>query len=229
MTEEQLQQLCREVHQALFEKKIPKIKVEFSSSRSLRHTIHAKWGTVYVKISGLLCEAPPSVLKALCAILFLKLYRFKVDRKLYKIYTGYLEAHPEFKNSIQRRAPSARYTAVGQYFDLNEIFDSVNQAYFGGELARPILGWSLRKAYRRLGFYNKEKNLLVISRIFDSKKVPRKVVEYLMYHEMLHIAIPTVHNNGRRTIHGRSFREKERQFPQYEFVQKWLTKNLRKL
>lgn len=105
----------------------------------------------------------------------------------------------------------------------------MNQAYFGGELARPILGWSLRKAYRRLGFYNKEKNLLVISRIFDSKKVPRKVVEYLMYHEMLHIAIPTVHNNGRRTIHGRSFREKERQFPQYEFVQKWLSKNLRKL
>ncbi len=229
MTTEEIQRLCREVHQALFEKKTPKIKIEFSASRSLRHSIHSKWGTIYIRFSEIIREAPPSVIKALCAILFLKLYRFKVDRKLYDIYRAYLDTHPDVNRYVQRRAPSAKYTPAGRYYDLNEVFDAVNRQYFGDQLPRPLIGWSLRKAYRRLGFYNKEKNLLVISRIFDSKKVPRNVLEYLMFHEMLHIAIPVKRTNGRRTVHSSEFKRLEKAFPDYEGIQNWLNRNLRKL
>ncbi|HHE55002.1 MAG TPA: M48 family peptidase [Caldithrix abyssi] len=101
--------------------------------------------------------------------------------------------------------------------------------YFANQLKKPILGWSLRKSYRRLGFYSKEKNLLVISRILDSKKVPPEVVKFLLYHEMLHMAIPVQKVNGRRQIHPPVFKQREKQFPNYQSIQKWLKKNLVKL
>ncbi len=229
MTDHDLQQLCEEVYGTAFKKKKVRLNAQFYPSRSLRHTIYLQRGIIQIRIAQSLQEAPEIILKTLCTILLLKLFKLKVDRRLYQAYRSYLHNNAHLLPKKQHRPPSPRYTAKGAFFDLDEIFDRINRTYFQDQLRRPVLGWSLRKAYRRLGFYNKEKNLLVISRIFDSRKTPPEVIEYLMYHEMLHIAIPTVYNNGHRTIHGRLFREKERQFPQYEFVQKWLNKNLQKL
>lgn len=229
MTDRQLEQLCEDVYCSVFHKKKVRLTAEFYPSKSMRHTIHFQRGTIQIKISQAMQNAPEIILETLCTILFLKLFKLKVDRRLYKAYREYLETNAHLLPQTQHRPPNPRYTPQGAYFNLNEFFDRINRTYFNDQLPRPVLGWSLRKAYRRLGFYNKEKNLLVISRIFDSAKTPPEVIEYLMYHEMLHIAIPTVHNNGRRTVHGRSFRERERQFPKYEFVQKWLSKNLTKL
>ena len=65
--------------------------------------------------------------------------------------------------------------------------------------------------------FNEEKNLLVVSRIFDSSRVPVKVVEYLVYHEMLHIAIPTQVVNERRKIHPPEFKKLDRSFPEYDY------------
>lgn len=229
MTELRLEQLCRDVYHTVFGKKINKINARFYSSRSLRHSIHVKRGIIQVKIADSMRDAPEPILKALCTILLLKLFKIKVDRRLYKIYREYLDENPSLLKTIQKRPPSQRYTPKGHYFNLTEIFNEINRQYFEGRLQLPVLGWSLRKAYRRLGFYNQEKNLLVISRIFDSKKVPRNVIEYLMYHEMLHIAIPIKKVNSRRQVHSSEFKRLEKSFPQYEEIQKWLNKNLGKL
>ncbi len=229
MTDRELEQLCTDVYCSVFNKRKARLEACFYPSKAIRHTIHLKRGVIRIKIADALQDAPEIILKTLCTILLLKLFKIKVDRRLYKAYREYLHANSHLFPESKHRPPNPRYTARGVYFDLEEIFDRLNRMYFQAQLERPVLGWSLRKAYRRLGFYNKEKNLLVISRIFDSAKTPLYVVEYLMYHEMLHIAIPTVHANGRRKIHSRHFRLKERQFPDYDRVQKWLDKNLKKL
>lgn len=229
MTEADLQKLSSDLFRELTGKKKFKIQATFYNSSALTHNISKQNGTIHIKIAEGLKQAPEFIFRILLTILILKLYRHKVDRKLYRAYREYLEFHPELTKSRKPRQPSSKYQATGNFFDLEALFEQLNETYFANQLKKPILGWSLRKSYRRLGFYSKEKNLLVISRILDSKKVPPEVVKFLLYHEMLHMAIPVQKVNGRRQIHPSVFKQREKQFPNYQSIQKWLKKNLVKL
>jgi hypothetical protein len=56
----------------------------------------------------------------------------------------------------------------------------------------------------------------------DSNDVPDYVVEYVLYHEMLHIKHPARLINGRRHRHTSAFRFDERKFVDYEKAQQWI-------
>ena len=77
--------------------------------------------------------------------------------------------------------------------------------------------------------YALERNLLVISSIFDSARTKVEVLKFLMYHEMLHIYLPAKKVNGRRRIHPSEFKELERRFPDFEKIQKWIKKKRHRL
>jgi predicted metal-dependent hydrolase len=42
--------------------------------------------------------------------------------------------------------------------------------------------------------------------------VPRLALEYVVFHEMLHLRYPVDHNGARRRVHTREFRAAETQF-----------------
>ena len=130
--------------------------------------------------------------------------------------------------AIRSKALSS-YKSQGKVYDLKAIFNHLNYSYFDNRLMTPRIGWSKKHSYSRLGFYDPRRDLLVISRIFDSRNVPAQIIHYLMYHEMLHILFPTIEDNGRRNVHSREFRSHERQYPEFEYIQQWLRKNIRKL
>jgi predicted metal-dependent hydrolase len=221
--------------QDILRKNFPKfseieVRAQFYRSRSLSHTIRWETDVFFVKISDAFENAPVRILEIIGIILFSKIFRYKIDREIRRVYKQYIYEHIDKKYlTAKTRKPSANYTAVGRVYNLDEIFDEINVRFFNKVLKKPILGWSLNDSYRRLGFYSSDKKLLVISRIFDSKKVPRNVVEYLMYHEMLHIYIPPVAVNGRRRVHTSEFRELEYSFPDYEKINKWILKKRNKL
>lgn len=224
MTESKLELMYQELATELFPRKKLKVKAHFYQSKSLRHTIEMKYKTIHIRLSHLIMEAPEYVLTALGQILLFKLFRYKSDPHLRKIYNNYIDQYivpglPKVKHRI-----SAHYTPIGSYFNLKEIFHRLNETYFKGELPEPYLGWSLKPAYSRLGFYDATRNLLVISQIFDSRKTDASVLEFLVYHEMLHIFFPVKMINGRRRIHPPQFRKKEQEFPGFEKIQKWIQK-----
>ena len=109
--------------------------------------------------------------------------------------------------------------------------------YFGGELDVHVT-WgrapSRRRKRRRnpsvrLGTYTDRDRVVRIHRCLDRGFVPRYVVESVVYHEMLHAAVPPVTRNGRRRIHTPEFRRRERLFPDYERAERWLDRNLKRL
>jgi predicted metal-dependent hydrolase len=69
-------------------------------------------------------------------------------------------------------------------------------------------------ARRSLGHYDAAHNTIVVSRVFDRRTTPRCAVEYLVYHEMLHLKHPVTVRSGRRCVHSRAFQEDERRFPE---------------
>lgn len=109
--------------------------------------------------------------------------------------------------------------AAGQYHNLAEAFARVNAAYFEGRLARPQLVWSRTRTERKLGHYDELRDTLMVSQTLDSERVPGYVVDYVIYHELLHKALGTERINGRRHAHTPAFREAERAFDRYDEAQ----------
>jgi len=78
-----------------------------------------------------------------------------------------------------------------------------------------------------MGVYLHDHKLIRIHPALDDARVPRHFVELVVFHEMLHQAIPPVSGrDGRRMVHGRDFRARERRFPGYERARAWEKQNL---
>jgi len=118
--------------------------------------------------------------------------------------------------------------SMGQTFDLGKIRDQINQAYFAGRLQVHITWGSRRQTRRRqrslrLGSYRAENRLVRLHRCLDRPDVPRFVVESVVYHEMLHAAVPPRPGRSRRNVHSAEFRRRERLFSDHEAAQKWIS------
>jgi hypothetical protein len=205
------------------------LRVSYYTYKNVSHTIRLRDGIIYVRISDKLTDAPDETIRAIGIILFDKLFGFKTckeDRNKYRNYINQFVVPnlPPVKARVARG-----YSAQGKYYNLDEIFNKINRSYFSGTVSRPVLGWSLNLSNRRLGFYDQSRDLLVISKIFDKKRVPDYVREFIMYHEVLHIIIPVKKVNGRRVVHPPHFLEKEKLFRDYGLAQKWLKKKLWRL
>ena len=64
-----------------------------------------------------------------------------------------------------------------------------------------------------LGHYDPAHNAIIMSRALDGADIPRIAVEYVLFHEMLHLRHPAEQHGHRRRVHTRAFREEERRFP----------------
>lgn len=111
----------------------------------------------------------------------------------------------------------------GRVFDLEVIRDKINRLHFEGRVecriawARP--GRKRRRARTRIiryGTYNKILNLIRINPLLDDRRVPPEFLDYIVFHEMLHAAVPSEHGRGRWRHHHGSFRLLERRYPGYE-------------
>ena len=71
-------------------------------------------------------------------------------------------------------------------------------------------------------FGDAQDNTIVVSRVFDRPSSPRYAIEYLLYHEMLHLKHPVRVKAGRRCVHSREFQAEERLFPHLEEAKSYL-------
>src|SRR5580704_6274862 len=204
---------------------MPPFEVRFYHFTSLNTTIRLREGRIKVHLSDLLEGAPEAVLRAIAHILLAKLYRKPSDASHASRYRRFASSEYVLRQSKRIRHTRGRkkiVTAQGQHYDLNEIFDSLNRQFFYGLLGRPQLTWSEHLARRTLGHYDAAHNTIMVSRIFDRKNTPRYAVEYLMYHEMLHLKHPVKVKGGRRCVHPREFQLEERLFPEWEKAKEYL-------
>ena len=79
------------------------------------------------------------------------------------------------------------------------------------------------------GYYHGYINLIKIHRLLDALDIPEYVLEYVIYHEMVHAAIPAyVGDNGRNCIHSKEFKALERKFERFEEANRWLDQHNKK-
>ncbi len=198
---------------------LPELRIEFCRFANPDSFIRLENGKLHVRISDLLEGAPAPVTEALAYILLGKLYRKPIARMYTHRYRLYLN-----RRDVRRQAHLVRQIRgrkfisgpQGTHRNLESVFERLNQQFFDGLMARPQLGWSRGAARGLLGHFDPSHNAIVISRIFDEPKMPELALEYVMFHEMLHLRYPVDHNGVRRRVHTREFREAERKFPRLQ-------------
>ena len=203
----------------------PPFTIDFFAFANVNNTIRLREGKLLVRLSDLLEGAPDPVLRAIAHILLAKIYRKPIERTQAARYRRYVHSHDiRSKAHLVRQARGRKRIgpAKGRVYDLDQIFEDLNLRLFGGMMARPQMSWSQGRARNLLGHYDPAHNAIVVSRIFDHPAVPRYAVEYIVYHEMLHLRHPVKLNGSRRCVHSAEFRAEEKLFPQLEAAQRFL-------
>jgi hypothetical protein len=195
---------------------LPEIKITFKPFANINNTIRLREGKVLVRMSDLLEGAPDDVIGAIAHILLAKLYRRPIDRIRTARYRKYVSSHALVSKAHLVRQMRGRKTlqgAQGHYYDLDKVFEDLNHRFFHGLMGRPQMSWSPSRTRRILGHYDPAHNAILISRIFDHPAVPRYALEYIVYHEMLHLKHPVKLRGSRRCVHSREFHAEEKLFP----------------
>lgn len=177
--------------------------------------------TANIMISEGFINAPDTVLQALVESAL-----FGKSQKNIQIIRGFASTE-EYSNVLLELDLIAEIVAEnpqGKFYNLDELFDRVNHEYFAASLAKPRLAWTRINTYRKLGHYESARNRVVISSTLDDAKVPKFVVEFVLYHELLHKYHGAKWVHGRRMVHTKEFRTSESQFKSYNEALRWLEK-----
>jgi|SRR5271165_4094146 len=204
---------------------MPEFHVDFYAFANVNSTIRLRAGVLHVRVSDLLEGAPESIIRAIAHILLAKIYRKPIEAQHATRYRRYVSSHDMTAKAHlvrQMRGRKRIESPRGLVFDLDEVFEQLNRQFFYGLLARPQMTWSRSHARNSLAHYDPAHNAIVVSRVFDQRRVPRYAIEYIVYHEMLHLKHPVKLRGSRRCVHGPEFQAEEKMFPQLDEARAFL-------
>ncbi len=156
------------------------------------------------------------------------------DRKTIRFYIN--ENANRLSRVVPTRPPKARTvgSARGDHYDLQTRADRLNERYFNNELKFQII-WGRRirsgrnQRHATLGTWNRRARTIRIHPMLDHPRVPWYFLDYIIYHEMVHIAVPSKACGDRMAHHTNEFYAMERAYPFYRRAVAWETRWLPKL
>lgn len=134
--------------------------------------------------------------------------------------TTYMDLYNIFIKKLHVAVPKIHSEPV-----LEESFNRINEDYFAGLIEKPNLRWG-KHSLAKLGCYEYGTDSIIISEIF--KDSDTGLLDYIMYHELLHKKLKFNEKNGRSIHHSSEFRERERRFEGYLNVEKKLKEFVRR-
>jgi hypothetical protein len=206
----------------------PQFSVEFYPYANLMHTIRLREDTACVRLSDVLRGAPLVVLEAAAAILLSRLYRRRLPRELAAAYRRHVMAPPTRRRIARLRSARGRIVKTGPrgaVYDLEPMFARLNRRYFGGRLHRPRLGWSARTWRSQFGCFDPALDQIVMNRWLDRSAVPAYAVEYVLFHEMLHVKHPLRAARCCIEAHSLEFRREEKRYAHYARARRFLDRS----
>jgi len=205
----------------------PRVEIRFCRFANANSFIRWEAGRLGVRISDVLEGAPAAILESLAYILISKLLRRPAPKQYAERYRRYLN-RKDMRRSLHlvRQARGHKFVSGGQgaHYDLDELFEELNFRYFHGLMARPLLGWSRRASRTMLGHFDPSHNAIIINKVLDTDKTPKMALEYVLFHEMLHLRFPVEHRGARRCVHTAEFKKAEREFAGWREAKELLRK-----
>ncbi len=201
---------------------ISEFQVTITNYNGLYKYKQNRLGTIDLQLSEGFIEAEDQILEAVIRMIFQG--SNGQDKQLIRDF-GNSERYSEIILELDLIADLDAELSQGKYYDLEILFEVINQSYFAGEMVKPRLTWNKILTHRKLGHYEPLRDRVVISRTLDNSQVPQMVVELVLYHELLHKHHGAKCLNGKRMVHTPEFRRSERKFQHYQEAQQWIERS----
>jgi hypothetical protein len=203
-----------------------RVRLTVHDNRSTMVSFRRDPGEIHYRVHHMFLEAPHEVVTALAA--FAAARRGAAPRR--REAGTRIDAFVRRNRARIAEPRSDRLLARGRVHDLQGIFDRLNAAHFGGAITARI-GWGPVRGGRRrrtvkTGVYVHDARIIRIHPTLDRPQVPEFYVAAVVFHEMLHQAVPAREANGRRVVHGAEFRRRERAYPDHARARAWEDRNL---
>ena len=131
-----------------------------------------------------------------------------------------MELYSLFMKNVHLAVPKTKTNEI-----LEESFNRVNEDYLNGMLDRPNLAWGSNST-SKLGSYEYGSDAITISAIF--KDANKELLDYVMYHEMLHKKFKFQNKSGRNLHHSPEFKKMESKFKDADVIENEISRLARK-
>lgn len=215
-----------------FQKKIEgqlgkKLWLKINDNRSTMLSVRWEPDCTRVSMHRMFLEAPQNVMEELAC------YIRQEKKMIAPVVKSFIEDglhRLDYSHLIDRD----KLCTQGKVYNLQRLYDELNREYFKGSLKLNITWFSQRKRINRsrltFGLYQDPLKLIKVNRLLDSLSVPIYFLRFVIYHEMLHCACPAyIDEKGVQRMHGKPFKEKEKEFVEYKRALKWLRDNKTRL
>ncbi len=214
---------CRRIAGHLTVRLPEPVDVVFTNNRSTMVSFKNRGGRINVRLHRLFRHAGAGLLD------FLALYLGKRDKAASLVIDKFIAAHKdEICSPIHSKPKPLRHE--GSHYNLLSILNRVNKTYFDSK-AEVLIGWGRapnrrRKRRRRtmsraLATYSFDQRTIRVNPVLDASDIPEYILEWIVYHELLHHVLPVEENGGKRRYHTRRFKALERAFIRYEEAKTW--------
>jgi hypothetical protein len=192
------------------------VRLAVTDNRSTVISYRRREKVLTLRVHHMFLSAPDDVVEALTQ------YAGKGQSSSSRVLDAFIKQH---KDRLKPPRPPATIRARGLFYDLQPLFDRLNKAWFDDAIEARI-GWGRLSAKRRrrsirMGVYLHDEKLIRIHPALDRPEVPEFFVAFVVFHEMLHQAIPGERSAQRHQHHGPEFRARERAYPDYERAIAW--------
>tara|TARA_Y100000310_G_scaffold339368_1_gene431828 strand:+ start:191 stop:874 length:684 start_codon:yes stop_codon:yes gene_type:complete len=130
-----------------------------------------------------------------------------------------IDLYNSFMRNIHLAVPKTESNPL-----LEQSFNRVNETYFNGLMEKPNLVFG-SDSRRKLGSYEYGSDTIIISKVF--LKAPLRLLDYIMYHELLHKQHKFISKNNRNYHHNREFKKKEEEYRDFRAIERELNSFLR--
>ena len=188
-------------------------------------------GRIVVRLHSLFHHANEKILDLLA------LYIGNRDNHASEEIDAFIAAHKK-EIRLSDLSKSKPLTSAGKYHGLKTVLERVNKAYFGGR-AEVQIGWARSPARtgkknkktvsRALATYNYSDHVIRVSPVLDAVDIPEYVLDWIVYHELLHHVLPIEESHGKHRYHTKRFKTLERAFVHYREAKAWEKLNTNRL
>ncbi len=216
-----------ELHRELEAHSKNKLEIKINDNRSTMLSVKWEADRTRVSLHRIFLEAPQNVMEELAC------YIARKNAHIAPTIRAFIEESLR-KLDYSHHVDPDKLKTKGRIYDLQQLYAKVNQDYFGGKLKLAITWFgNTNKRHRSkltFGLYHSQLKLIKVHRMLDRKDVPPYLIEFIIYHEMLHFVSPSYYDSrGMHHIHSKEFKALEKLYRHYGEAQQWIQDNKARL
>jgi len=197
------------------------VSAEFAEFKEFKIKWRRSLGWIEFEASDYLKDAPENVLKGIAEMIFSRISR-RSDDKYSDAMLEWMTSDTFVKKNrpmYLKRAKNLARTPRGTHKDLSDSYKRLVEMGLAPYDDDLVLTWTKQPNVKRIGYCSVLMKVIAISSIFDTTSIPDFVLDFVLYHELIHLGKgfdPFDQN------HDNDFRALEEMHPMRSEAEDWL-------